>query len=310
MFKPKHAGFTLIELLVVVAIIGMLISLLLPAVNSAREAARKSQCANNLSQMGKAVGVFVEVHNGSMSAFPVASWLDALGAIMEKQASSFLCPDDIDKANPFGAVWQYKITVGESGFVIPLTDGPHARTWPMNVVPTSPDGQDWGVAGRTWQQLVWNQPLGRNAYMVCIEDMSPPNSGDMLDVCTMIDERADADYGSFSWTKGHSYVQYSILDPNNQVAPDLSGVLMGNPNWYNANRMWKINHGRCSYGVNDRAAIMLKDDSNHVLITEYCKLVANVLPPTTDDQLNPPALWTQSPQWGGWGASPRGTTAA
>jgi len=91
-------GFTLVELLVVIAIVGLLISLLLPAVQAARAAARRTQCASRLRQIGLGVHLFVDSNHGRFPRTNHAgvgqSWLDTTAPFIENVDSVRVCPDD------------------------------------------------------------------------------------------------------------------------------------------------------------------------------------------------------------------------
>jgi len=96
---PHRCGLTLVELLVVIAIIGVLIALLLPAVQAAREAARSTQCKNNMRQIGLAVHMYANTFNGFFpdTAHDVDekwSWINTLAPFHENVDVLRICPKD------------------------------------------------------------------------------------------------------------------------------------------------------------------------------------------------------------------------
>jgi prepilin-type N-terminal cleavage/methylation domain-containing protein/prepilin-type processing-associated H-X9-DG protein len=103
MARP-HRAMTLVELLVVVAIIGMLVALLLPAIQAGRATARAASCKNSLRQLGLATQQFCALHNGRFpewghgdekrAAKDKRSWIYTLAPHLEDSAEIRLCPDD------------------------------------------------------------------------------------------------------------------------------------------------------------------------------------------------------------------------
>lgn len=102
--RQRRRGMTLIELLAVIGIIGMLLAILIPAVQYAREAARRSNCLSNLRQVGMAMQMYVD-QQGSFGVFPFAASLpsvtpdrpdlvDVLGPFIENSKKTFHCPSD------------------------------------------------------------------------------------------------------------------------------------------------------------------------------------------------------------------------
>ena len=138
-----HKGFTLIELLVVIAIIAILIALLLPAVQQAREAARRSQCKNNLKQLALALHNYEGAHRvfppGSLGYPFVWSAQSQLLPFVEQSGLRSLLNYNVPPLLPFGS--------GYDTVAVTKNDTAAKLTLPLMLCPSDRDGVEGSEYG-------------------------------------------------------------------------------------------------------------------------------------------------------------------
>lgn len=152
----RRRGFTLVELLVVIAIIGVLMGLLLPAVQMAREAARRTQCQNNLRQIGLAM----HNYHGARQRFPmgqtdVSPGYSAISQVLPYMEQGNL-HDLIDFRQPLMS------PVNEAARLTPVA-GFMCPSGPTNPLPQTGGGISY--FGNKGSALVWGTNVGPNATM-------------------------------------------------------------------------------------------------------------------------------------------------
>lgn len=274
MRNDPNRAFTLIELLVVITIIGILIALLLPAVQATREAARLTQCKNNLHEIGIAYHAHQMKYGGTSKQLTAGTWTGALKPFLERQTGLYICPNDDEPRNtetlPDYVFWVNDREFPEyGGHGIPFKEGPRCRI----ASPSNSTGASAGVGAPYWESKTGKYRRFPESYMFEFEDHT---DFDWTDMVVLVDPYPDGRVYCQAIAKYAGFT-FKLVGPDDEVIFDP--FVPGNTWWAGAGE-------KTSYGINSRVQAFVQD-GNRILMVEYAKLIADVVGADAKD------VWSQ-----------------
>jgi prepilin-type N-terminal cleavage/methylation domain-containing protein len=271
--RSFRRGFTLIELLVVIAIIAILIALLLPAVQQAREAARRTQCKNNMKQIGLALHNYHDTHllfppgnvttigmntngcfTGTGTRDPGAPWSVLILPFIE-QGPLY---NSLDMNGGFPSAMG-DVTASNLGTYTPVTNSPLYRTVPGYQCPSTPTGMlGWVAQATVGAPMAGVDKLTMNYFACMGGGLDNPAAANRTvsangQNCTCGTVGAPFPSAAFliHWTNGFMHVQ-SAKGLRNATDGSSNCILVGETIYQNMqiNRGWGSSH-RTRHGGNN-----------------------------------------------------------